>query len=143
MATENLLWGAERIRGELPKLGIVVSKRTVQKYMRGRRSNGPLRGPTWKMLLRTHTVWACDFLQTYDICFRPILAFIIVDQHSKRVVHMAVTRAPSQEWTAQQLRNAAPFGQGPEMWYATGTRSTEETSIVWQRASGFARCELR
>jgi hypothetical protein len=31
MATENFLWGAERIRGELLKLGIDVSKRTVQK----------------------------------------------------------------------------------------------------------------
>jgi len=33
MASENRLWGAERIRGELLKLGIKVSKRTVQKYM--------------------------------------------------------------------------------------------------------------
>ena len=33
MAKENGLWGAERIRGELLKLGIEVSKRTIQKYM--------------------------------------------------------------------------------------------------------------
>ena len=26
---------------------------------------------------------------------------------------MAVTRAPTRQWTAQQLRNATPFGQGP------------------------------
>ncbi len=30
MARENRLWGAERIRGELLKLGIRVSKRTIQ-----------------------------------------------------------------------------------------------------------------
>ena len=30
MAYENLLWGAERIRGELLKLGIEVAKRTIQ-----------------------------------------------------------------------------------------------------------------
>jgi putative transposase len=35
MARENRLWGAERIRGELLKLGIGVCKRTIQKYMRG------------------------------------------------------------------------------------------------------------
>jgi hypothetical protein len=35
MAKENRLWGAERIRGELLKLGLRVCKRTVQKYMRG------------------------------------------------------------------------------------------------------------
>ena len=32
-AKENRLWGAERIRGELLRLGIRVSKRTIQKYM--------------------------------------------------------------------------------------------------------------
>jgi transposase InsO family protein len=26
---------------------------------------------------------------------------------------MAVTRAPSQQWTAQQIRTATPFGKGP------------------------------
>ncbi len=33
MAKQNPLWGAERIRGELLKLGITVSKRTVQRHM--------------------------------------------------------------------------------------------------------------
>jgi len=33
MAKENPLWGSERIRGELMKLGIEVSKRSIQKYM--------------------------------------------------------------------------------------------------------------
>jgi|GEM_PF-5503458 len=33
MAKENLGWGAERIRGELLKLQIEVSKSTIQKYM--------------------------------------------------------------------------------------------------------------
>ena len=33
MAQENRLWGAERIRGELLKLGIKVSKRTIQRYL--------------------------------------------------------------------------------------------------------------
>ncbi|MGH7437788.1 MAG: integrase core domain-containing protein [Polyangiaceae bacterium] len=114
MATENRLWGAERIRGELLKLGIRVGKRTVQRYMRGARSPGPRSGQTWGTFLRNHTVWACDFLQVYDIWFRPIFAFFLVDVNAKRVVHVAVTRAPTQTWTAQQLRNATPYGQGPQ-----------------------------
>jgi len=109
------LWGAERIRGELLKLGIRIAKRTVQKYMRSERQFGPHRGQSWRTFLRNHTLWACDFLQTYDIWFRPIFAFFIVDQHTKRVVHLAVTRAPSQGWTAQQLCNATPFGVGPHV----------------------------
>jgi putative transposase len=114
MADENRLWGAERIRGELLKLGIRVAKRTVQRYMRHARSPAPRGGQTWETFLRNHTVWACDFLQTYDIWFRPVFAFFIVDVNAKRVVHVAVTRAPTQAWTAQQLRNATPFGQGPK-----------------------------
>ena len=41
MAAHNRLWGAERIRGELLKLDIRVSKRTIQKYMRHSRSKRP------------------------------------------------------------------------------------------------------
>jgi len=38
MAANNRLWGAERIRGELLKLDIRVSKRTIQKYIRQSRA---------------------------------------------------------------------------------------------------------
>jgi transposase InsO family protein len=115
MACDNRLWGAERIRGELLKLGIRVAKRTVQRYTRGARPTRPRSGQSWRTFLRNHTVWACDFLQVYDVWFRPIFAFFIVDVNAKRVVHVGVTRAPTQAWTAQQLRNATPFGQGPQL----------------------------
>jgi putative transposase len=46
MAKDNRLWGAERIRGELLKLGIQVCKRTIQKYMRTIRTHQP-RSQTW------------------------------------------------------------------------------------------------
>ena len=114
MAAENRLWGAERIRGELLKLGIQVAKRTVQRYMRERRSPAPPRGQSWQTFLHNHTVWACDFLQTYDVWFRPVFAFLIVDINTKQVVHVGVTRHPTAQWTAQQLRAATPFGVGPQ-----------------------------
>jgi putative transposase len=41
MAKDNRLWGAERIRGELLKLGMHVCKRTIQKYMRHVRTHQP------------------------------------------------------------------------------------------------------
>jgi putative transposase len=56
MASENRLWGAERIRGELLKLGIRVAKRTIQKYMRGTRPPQPRLGQPWHTFLRNHTV---------------------------------------------------------------------------------------
>jgi putative transposase len=73
MAKDNRLWGAERIRGELLKLGIRVCKRTIQKYMRTVRTHQP-RGQKWSTFLRTHAaqIWACDFLQVTDLFFRPL-----------------------------------------------------------------------
>ncbi len=57
--------------------------------MRGTRPRSPHRGQTWATFLRNHTVWACDFLQAYDLWFRPIFAFFIIDVNAKRVVHVA------------------------------------------------------
>jgi putative transposase len=115
MATENRLWGAERIRGELLKLGIRVCKRTIQKYMRMVRSPQP-RGQKWATFLRTHAaqVWACDFLQVSDLFFRPLFAFFLIELRSRKVIHVGVTRSPSDPWVAQQLREATPYGQAPK-----------------------------
>ncbi|MGH8310418.1 MAG: integrase core domain-containing protein [Steroidobacteraceae bacterium] len=114
MARDNRLWGAERIRGELLKLGIRVAKRTVQKFMRSAHPRRPS-GQSWATFLRNHLhqIWACDFLQTYDIWFRPLFAFFIIELGSRRVVSVGVTPNPSSAWVAQQLRNATPFGAGP------------------------------
>jgi putative transposase len=111
MARENQRWGAERIRGELLKLGIHVSKRTIQKYMRQARPARPT-GQTWTTFLHNHAteVWACDFLPVIDLFFRQHFVFFIVELASRRVVHFAVTDTPTDAWTAQQLREATPFG---------------------------------
>jgi transposase InsO family protein len=114
MAAANRLWGAERIRGELLKLGIRVSKRTVQKYMRAARKGTP-GGQRWSTFLRNHAgeTWACDFLQAYDVFFRPIFALVFIELGTRRVMHATTTRFPSQAWVTQQLRNATPLGVTP------------------------------
>jgi putative transposase len=114
MARDNPLWGAERIRGELLKLDIRVSKRTIQKYTRQVQPPRPP-GQTWATFLRNHTreIWACDFLQVTDVLFRPLFAFFIVEHGSRRVVHVGVTRHPTDAWVAQQLREATPYGERP------------------------------
>ena len=114
MALNNRLWGVKRIQGELLKLGITVSKRTIGRYIRQVR---PLRphGQRWATFLQNHAreIWACDFLQLHDALFRPLFAFFITELGSRRVVHVGVTRSPTDEWVAQQLREATPFGEAP------------------------------
>src|SRR5258708_18698530 len=114
MAANNRLWGAERIRGELLKLDIRVSKRTIQKYMRHVRRKGPGR-QNWKAFLRAHAaeVWACDFLQVPDLFFRTLFAFFIIELKSRKVIYVNVTRTPTDSWLAQQLREATPYGERP------------------------------
>jgi hypothetical protein len=48
MRTENFLWGAPRIHGELLKLGITVSQRTVSRYL-PHRLGAP--SQTWRTFL--------------------------------------------------------------------------------------------
>jgi putative transposase len=114
IARENHLWGAERIQGELAKLGLRISKRTIQKYLRGARPPRPS-GQSWPTFLRNHAAetWACDFLQLTDLLFRPVFAFFIVELGSRRLVHVGVTRSPTGAWAAQQIREATPEGHGP------------------------------
>ena len=116
MAKHNVLWGAERIRGELLKLNIPVSKRTVQKYMH-RPEHKPAweSSQNWKTFVANHAdeMWACDFVQTYDLMFRTIFVFFIIEIGSRRVVHCNVTYNPTDQWVSQQLREATPFDESP------------------------------
>ena len=111
MARDNRLWGAERIRGELLKLGLRVCKCTIQKYMRAVRTHQP-RGQTWATFLRNHAaqVWACDFLQVTDLFFRPLFAFFIIELKSRKVIHVGVTRSLGGATT----REATPYGHAPK-----------------------------
>ena len=115
MARENHLWGAERIRGEMLKLGIEVSKRTLQKYMPKERKSSSS-SQTWATFLKNQAsdIWACDFTVVYDWLFRQWYIFVVVELKTRRIVYTGVTKYPTDEWTPQQLREATPWGKGPK-----------------------------
>ncbi len=104
MAVEKRRWGTKRIRGELLKLGLQVNRGTIRRYMRQARRELPPRhtGQTWATFLANHApqICACDFLQSYDVFFRTLFLFFIIEHDSRRVVHVAVTRSPNDAWLA-------------------------------------------
>ncbi len=115
MATQNRLWGAERIRGELLKLGFAVAKSTIQRYISRIRSTPP-DGQRWSTFLRNQAagIWSCDLFEVRDLWFRCHFVFVVTHLASRRMLLAATTVAPRAEWLAQQLRQLTPFGQGPK-----------------------------
>ncbi len=115
MAIQNRLWGAERIRGELFKLGWSVAKSTIQRHISRIRSTPP-DGQRWSTFLRNQAagIWSCDLLEVRDLWFRCHFVFVVMHLASRRMLHAATTTAPSADWLAQQLRQLTPFGQGPK-----------------------------
>jgi putative transposase len=118
MARDNPLWGSERIRGEVLKLGIAVSRRSVQHY----RQRGPARPPsqpsqTWRTFLininHRPQLWEADLLTVHTATFRTryVLLFIVHDR--RQLLHVNVTTHPTAAWVWRQLIDATAWGRRP------------------------------
>jgi hypothetical protein len=81
MAHENLTWGAPRIHGELLKLGVDVSERTVSRYLSRLRRNGNA-GQRWRTFLKNHpeSIAGMDFFTVITANFR-ILYCLFLKPH--------------------------------------------------------------
>src|SRR6266481_534536 len=110
MALANPLWGAPRIHGELLKLGLDVSQRTVGRLM-PHRAKPP--SQTWRTFLENHVadLVSVDFFVVPTATFRVLYVFVVLLHHRRRVVH--VTDSPTAAWTAQQVVEAFPHDSAP------------------------------
>jgi hypothetical protein len=108
MASENPVWGEERIANELLiKLGIRVSPRTVGKYMPKRSPGQPRGDQRWATFLRNHarTILACDFFVAVTATFQLLYVFVVIEHGRRRLAHLSVTDRPTAAWTLQQMRD--------------------------------------
>jgi transposase InsO family protein len=53
-------------------------------------------------------------VQTYDLFFRAIFVFVVIEHHSRKVIRYGITRSPSDQWVAQQLKEATAYGVAPQ-----------------------------
>src|SRR5436309_11782810 len=113
MAQENPRWGSERIRGELLKLGLVVSKRSIQRYRR----RGPAHpaSQTWRTFLANHAhhLWAADLLTVQTLTFKTLYVLVFIAHGRRELVHVNVTANPTAAWVWRQLIQATPWGRKP------------------------------
>jgi transposase InsO family protein len=130
MSTENQLWGAPRIHGELLKLGFSVAQSTVARYMVKRRGP-PSQG--WKTFLRNHApdIAAMDLFVVPTIGFKLLYGFVIVRIDRRDLVWINVTTNPMAEWVAQQITEAFPWDGAPR--YMIRDRDRIYGAIVTRR----------
>jgi putative transposase len=112
MAAENPGWGSPRIHGELLKLGLEVSERTVARYLRRMQPRLRRGDPAkrWLAFLANHreAIVAFDFFTVPTLTFQLLYCFFVIEQGRRKLLHFNVTRHPTSDWVVQQLREAFP-----------------------------------
>jgi putative transposase len=105
---------SERIRGELLKLGLVVSNRSIRRS----RWRGPQRPPsqTWRTFLtnHAHTIWAADLFVVQTLTFKSLYVLLFITHGRRELVHLAVTAHPGSAWVWRQRVEATPWGRRPK-----------------------------
>jgi transposase InsO family protein len=114
IARDNPRWGSERLRGELLKLGIGVSNRSIRRY----RWHGPGRRPSqaWRTFLRNHAhaIWAADLCVVQTLTFKTLYVLLFIAHGRRELVHLAVTAHPTAAWVWRQLVEATSWGRRPK-----------------------------
>src|SRR5438445_743864 len=133
MAAANPLWGAPRIHGELLRLGIDVSERTVSRLMPKRR---PLPSQAWRTFLANHVrdLVALDFFTVPTARLRVLFVLVVLAHHRRRVVHFNVTEHPTAHWTSQQIVDAFPDDSAPS--FLLRDRDSVYGHVFRQRVKG-------
>jgi hypothetical protein len=103
MAGANPLWGTPRIHGELLKLGIAISERTVSRLL-AQLSRPP--SQPWRTFLANHlsALVSMDFFTVSTLTGRVLFVLVLMSHDRRRIVHVNVTEHPTSAWTVVNRR---------------------------------------
>src|SRR5487761_1815999 len=111
MAKDNPRWGCVRVRGELLKLGHLVSATAIPQLLRRNRIGpAPLRSrQTWKAFLRAQAsaIVLADFFSVDTVFLKRFYVLLYMELATRRVIWFAVTDRPDAAWVTQQARNVS------------------------------------
>jgi transposase InsO family protein len=109
IAKDNPKWGCVRIRGELLKLGYVVSATAIRTLLRRNWiGSAPLRpGLSWNTFLRAQAsaIVLTDFFSVDTVFLKRLYVLLYMELATRRVIWFAFTDRPAAVWVSQQARN--------------------------------------
>ena len=110
---ENVTWSAQRIQGELKKLGYDVCDNTVAKYMTKVKDGDNSKQQQWLTFLKNHAKYivGIDFVVVRTVFFKAIYVFVAISHDRRKILHFAVTANPHSQWAIQQLRETFAFDE--------------------------------
>ena len=104
-----------RLQGELLKLGIEISERTVSR-LRPQHRKPP--SQTWRAFSNNHVQdWvSVDFCSVPTVSLRGWFVLVVLAHRRRRVAHFHVTEYPTAAWTPLQILKAFPDDTAPRYW---------------------------
>ena len=98
--------GREAEQGELLKLDISLSTKTIRKILQSFRRRGKIRRSlTWKKFLtaQIQSIYAMDFFTVDSVLGKRFYVFAIIWHKTQEIIQFAITENPSREFVRQQL----------------------------------------
>jgi hypothetical protein len=98
LKTDNLLWCINGIQGELLKLEISLSTKTIRKILQAFRRKGKIRSSlTWKKFLETQIqfIYALDFLTVGTMLGKRFYVFTVISNKTREIIVRTGVEAPN------------------------------------------------
>ena len=130
-------WGAPRIHAEMTKLGLIISEKTVSRYI-PRRPAEPDQVKRWVAFLRNHKddIAAMDLFTVPTASLRLLYGFFVIEHGRRHIVHFNATFHPTSAWVIQQLREAFPYDTAPRYLIFDGDAIFSPAVVEFIRAMG-------